>query len=174
MFRVQSDPVKQKLLGELGSGTKEVWYRSTPRFGVELVEQSIGARHIDECAIHRHVRGNRTCVVDELDSGHGLGAEVIDQNALIGGHDVSVSCIRREEKINRVESALINIDVKRRKRSARRGLGDSDFLRAKRGERRVLGRVGGDDVDAGVVDAEEKVEASGFEIWDEYAAERAV
>ncbi len=95
----------------------------------------------------------------------GVGVKVVDQDAEIAGDDVGLSGVGRQEEINGVESAVPDIDVSRAGMagSVAPGLSDGDFLRTKCGEGGVLGRVGGDDVDTGVVDAEEKVETFGFE-----------
>src|SRR5580693_8671168 len=48
--------------------------------GIDLVQDAIGAGHVDQGAIHGDVGGNGSSVVGERDSGCGGGVEVIDQD----------------------------------------------------------------------------------------------
>ena len=76
------------------------------------MQQSIGAGDIDERAIHGDVGGDGSCVVDKADfGGDGVGVEVVDQDALISGHDVGQGGIGREEEVDGMEGALADVDV---------------------------------------------------------------
>ena len=124
------------------------------------MQQSVGAGDVDQRAIDGDVGGNGNGVVDKRNSRGRVGVEVIDQNAAaIARDDVGLSGIWREEEVNGVERALADVDVDRSEGCVLSSLGEGDDLGTERGERSRR-RGGGDNVDAGIVDAEEKVEAT--------------
>src|ERR1700675_2486178 len=98
------------------------------------MQQAVRARDINKRAVHRDVRGRGCCIINELDSRHGACVETVDQDSEIGGHDVSLGCVRRKEKVDGMESAVTNIDVGGRKGygRVRCGLTEDDWPRTQR------------------------------------------
>ena len=134
---------------------------------VEFMQHAVGSCHVEVHAIDGHIRGDGGCAAVERNCRrYGFCVEAVDQDSQIAGDDEDLSGIGRDEEVDGVECALPNIDVDRFKGHVQCGVADDDRLRTNRAEGRVgrsLGGSSGDDIDASVIDAEEKVEALRFQ-----------
>ena len=108
------------------------------------MQQVVGTGHVQQSAIDGHVGGDRRGPSVEWNcGGHRLGVEAVNQDTEVGGNDVNLSGIGREEEVDGVESALPDIDVDWFKGYVLWGVGDGDGLRTKRAKRCVGRSLGG-------------------------------
>ena len=78
------------------------------------MEDAVGAGYVKQSAVHSHIGGDGSGASIEWDGADGLGAEVVDQDALVAGDDINLRTAGRNKKVDGMESALLKIDVKGR------------------------------------------------------------
>jgi len=102
--------------------------------GDELVQLAVGGGYVDQRAVDGDVGGEGSSTSAERNGGDGAGVEAVKKDSLIAGHDVKLTVIRREEKIDGIESSMVDVDVSGREGAGRIGrhtLGDDDILGTK-------------------------------------------